>query len=156
MNRRKVSPSFSQSVLAYITILWLTMLPIVRHNIIEINLRAWIGYITTNCVRIKERLVDLNVLESDISNCNSWLSSTCTFFIKRIKHTARTITIRFFHLLRTYINCPPNWPIHCEILIVNVLNFASSLISRISFDINALDWPNHPNISEGYILDAIT
>ena len=100
--------------------------------------------------------MDLYVLKSDVDHSDSGLSSTCATFIERIEHAARSITIRFFHLLGTNIDSPPNRPIHCEIRVVNILDESCAFISWISFNIDSFERSHHSYISKCDILDTIT
>lgn len=99
--------------------------------------------------------MNFNILEGNVSKSYSWLSGACTFFIKRIKHASRPVSIRLFHLLWTNIYCPPERSIHCKISIVYILNQSISLISGIRFNINAFNGPCYIYIPKSNIPNTI-
>ena len=100
--------------------------------------------------------MDFYVSKSDVMESDTRLSCTGSMFIKRIQHATRTISIRLLHLLRANIYRPPKWSIHGHVLIDDILNKTISLVSRVSFHINRLQWSNKVHISESYILNTVT
>ena len=86
---------------------------------------------------------------------NSGLSCTGAVAIKRIKHTARAISIWLFHLLRPDVNSPPNRAIHCDILVEDVLNEPSARIPWVCFYIDGFERADEFDISESDIADTI-
>jgi len=137
MQWRISTTSLTQSILTNIACLLLPMLPSVGLHIVKVNIFARIGSIAPDCVRIEKAFVYLNVLQSDVPQGDSGLGLAGSLLIERIKHATRTISIRLLHLLGTDVDCPPNWAVHCEVAVVNVLDQSCPFISWICFDVDS-------------------
>lgn len=132
------------------------MLPLIRNHIVKVDLSAWVGDIASYGVRIKETLMDLDVIKCDVFEGYPWLGLTCAFFIEGVEHASWAIAIWFLHLLRADVDGPPNGSIHCEVLIVDVLDQTSPFVSRVGLHVDALQWSDHSYVSEGDVFDAVT
>lgn len=77
-----------------------------------------------------------DIFKGNVFQSDSRLSLACTFLIKWVQHTSRSISIRLPHLLRSNVNGPPNWSVHCKVFVINICNVSVSLITRICFNIN--------------------
>lgn len=99
------------------------------------------------------------IFKGYIFQSDSRLSFTCTFFIKWVQHTSRSISIWLFHLLRSDINCPPNGSVHSKVFVIDICNVSISLITRICFNIYTFQWSflnyiskcNIPNATATYM-----
>lgn len=156
MNDRFVVSAYSSSILANITIFFLTNSPSISPHIDEIDIPTRVSHIASQSHRVKKTLMDFYIFQCYISQSNSRLCGTCAMFIEWIQHATRPISIRLFHLLRSNIDSPPNRSIHGKVLIVDILNKPSALIPRIGLNIDSFEWPYHPNIFEGNIPDTVT
>ena len=113
--RNIISP-FPKDILTHISSLFLTHQPFISLYIVKVNISTRISHIASDSVREKQTVMHFDIFNCYISHCNSRLSLTYTFS-KWIEHAAWTISIWFFHLLRTDIDSPPNRLIHCKIQI---------------------------------------
>lgn len=147
--------SFSNHILAKITRLFLPISPRVSLHIVKVNISTRIACVASDSIGVKHTIMNSNILHCYISHGHSRLGLAHSF-TKRIKHATRTISIRFFHLLRTNINTPPDWSVHCEVLKVQIFNYACTLMSGIGFHINAFYWSYHPPIFGCDISNAIS
>jgi hypothetical protein len=109
-----VVPAFPHSVLADISILFLSYSPFVRVYVVEIDIFAWVSDIAANGVWVEQAVVYLYIFDCDIAHSDSGFC-LANSFSKGIKHASWSISIRLFHLLGTDIDAPPNWSIHCEV-----------------------------------------
>lgn len=131
------------------------MLPLIRDHFVEVDFRARVGDIASDCVRVEEALVDLDVFKRYVLESHPWLCRAGALFVEGIQHASGPVSVGFLHLLRADVDGPPNGSVHREVLVVNVLDEPSSLISRIGLHVNSLQRPDHPHVSEGDIPDAV-
>lgn len=132
------------------------MLPSVCKYIVKVDVSAGIGHIASNSVWIEEALMNCNVFKSNITHGYSWLCLAGALLVERIQHASWTISVRFLHLLRADIYCPPYRTIHCEIKIVDVFNESGALVSWIAFNVYSFERADHSHISESNIADTVT
>ncbi len=136
--------------------LFLSDLPAVSLHVVEVDLPAGVTHIAPDGVGIQEALMYLNVLKGDIPHSHSRLGRTGALLVEGVQHAPRAVPVRLLHLLRTNVNSPPDRPVHRKITVVNILNEPSPLVPRVSLDVDALKWPDHPDIAESDIPDAVT
>lgn len=155
MNWRQIISSLSNHILAKIPCLFLPNFPTIGLYIVKIDISTRITSIASNCIGIEETVMYSNIFYCYIPHSHSRFS-LANSFTKGIEHTTRTISIWFFHLLRTYIDTPPNRSVHSKIFKVKIFNYACPLMTWIRLDINAFDWPYHPPISSCNISNTIS
>lgn len=133
--------TFTKNILAHVASFFLTDQPFVCLNVVEVDVPAWVRHVASDCVWEKHAFMDSDIFYGDIPYSHSGLSLADPF-AEWVKHAARSITIRLLHLLRPYVNSPPNRLIHCKVFEVKVLNNASALVAGVRLDIDAFDWSN--------------
>lgn len=123
-------------------------------DIHKIDLCTRIWHVTSYGNRIKETFVYFYIFKCNIFQSYPWLSFTCPFLIKRIKHTSRSISIWLFHLLRSYINCPPDGSIHSKVFVINICDISITLIARICLNIDTFQRSFLNDVSKSNISDT--
>lgn len=98
--------------------------------------------------------MNLDVNQRNVSQSDSRLSLASTFSIKRVQHASRSVSVWFFHLLWTDVNCPPNGSVHSEIPIIDISDIAISFIARIGLYVDTFKWSFLNNISKGDVSHA--
>lgn len=131
------------------------MLPGISNDVVEVDIGAGIGNIAADGVGVEEALMDADIFEGDVAHGDSWLRGASTLLVERVEHAAWAVPVRLLHLLRTDIDGPPDWPVHREVLVEDVLDKATPLISRIRFHVDTLKWANHTHIAEGNVADTV-
>ncbi len=134
----------------------LSELPSVSLHTVKVDISARVCDIASDSVWIEEAFVNFDVLKGNVLQGDSGLSLASSFFIERVKHASGTVSIGFFHLLRSNVDSPPDRSIHCEVGVVNVLNQTCTNISRVGFDIDPFKRPNHSHIPKGDIFYTVT
>lgn len=99
--------------------------------------------------------MNFDIIEGDIFESDSWLGGTSSFFIERVKHASWSVPVGLFHLLGTDIDCPPDWSVHCEVGVVDILNQACALIAGVGFYIYAFEGTDHLDVAESNVTDTV-
>ena len=142
----------SINILSYVPFI-LSNNPTAKINIIEGEISAWIGFIASDDTWWENTTNTLDVSQSEISHCYSWLS--LAILQDRVEHAAWTSTTWLSHLLRSYVDCKPNWSIHGDILIQDVFNDSISIITWVALDVDTLERKMLHNISECNISNTV-
>lgn len=94
-----------------------------------------------------------DVFEGDILDRNSWLSLAIR--IQRVEHATWAFACGLLLLLGTNVDTPPERGIDVHVLEGNILDHSITIVSRIRFNIDGLEWVMEVNSSEGNVLNAI-
>ena len=115
MYLRHIISSFSHHILTQISSLLLSHSPLIGLHIVKIYIFARVRHVASDRIGKKHAIVYSNVLYCNVADRHSWLSLADSL-TKRVKHAPGTVSVGFFHLLRTDVNRPPNRFVHCEVL----------------------------------------
>lgn len=83
------------------------------------------------------------------------MSRARALFVERVEHAPRTITVWLLHLLRPYVYSPPEGSDHGEVIVVDIFDKTSALISWVRFNIDPLESFGDVHIPEGNISNTI-
>lgn len=110
--------------------------PFISPYVNEVDMLAWVRYVAPYCDRVEQAVFNVDILKRNVTEGDSWLSCAGALLVERIEHAAGTISIWLLHLLRPNIDSPPEGSDHGEVIIVDVFNQTSPLVSGIRFNID--------------------
>lgn len=119
--------------------------PAVEVDSFKVDVLAWVRGIASNDAWWKETTIGFHVLESDVTNIDEGLSLTG---FERIGHATWTLATGLLLLLWPNVNSKPNRIVDLDVLICDVFDFSSSIVSWVSLHINGFHWEGEVHVFE--------
>jgi hypothetical protein len=149
-----IASPFTDDIFTEISGLFLPHEPAISPHVVEVYIFAGIGDVAADGVGEEETVVHAYVLHCDVAHGHSGFRFTDSL-AEGVEHATGTVAVGFLHLLRTDVDAPPDGPVHCEVLEVEVFDYAGALVAGVGLHVDALDGPDHVPVAGRDVADAV-